>query len=177
MGWIQKVRDFTQYTDVGGGKCNELTYSIRCKTKAAGIWMEIWEPGVGAVMSWDRVKSSRRDFENKANGIPASFAVSLGEVCAVRNGEKARESSLAEKQSGRQRKMRLTASGEDCYTVRSGLHLRVSLSERRGGGIYRDAFTYINMKTQTVNSLQPFSLKQTCKLNQIVHLYKLIKCS
>lgn len=43
--------------------------------------------------------------------------------------------------------------------------------------IYWDVFTYINIKTQTVNSLRPFSLKQTCKLNQIVHLDKLMKCS
>lgn len=48
-----------------------------------------------------------------------------------RNREKACESSLAEKQSSRQRKMRRTASREDYYTVRSGLRLCLTQSKEK----------------------------------------------
>lgn len=47
--------------------------SIRCNTKSAGLRVQTSDRLLGGgIMSCATVKSSWRDFENKANGIPAS---------------------------------------------------------------------------------------------------------
>lgn len=87
--------------------CDELTYSVRGKIKAVEKCIGNWGQFSGPLCHVQHtVTSSRWVFENKANGIPASllfFFLLWRSQGTGRNKEKACESSLAEKQSGRQR--------------------------------------------------------------------------
>lgn len=152
---------------------------IDCNWTASGVIQNLldydWKLATscwGAVLSCATVKSSWRDFENKANGIPASSLP----LCCFTGRKYARREKWGEGMwilFGGETKQQ-TKEDEADSPWRRLLYCKIaaaSPSERKKK-IYKDAFTYINIKKQTVNSPQPPSLQKTCKSRWIVHFYK-----
>lgn len=108
--------------------CDSLTCRISCKIKAIGK-KNAWGYGTssGAIMS--RIAQSQVHAELSRTKLMEFLLLCLL-LCRSqgtgRNKENACESALAGKQSSRQRKMRLTASGVDYCIVRSRLLLHLS---------------------------------------------------